>query len=129
MLTGSNPFYDEGMDQIALFKKICSGSFKVPSSLSVEISDLVTHMLKLAPNQRLGSFAGGDNDIKNHGWFGNFDFDALVETRLKAPWKPNVKNPLDVSMFDNWDHMDTKSHQKPLSSNEQKLFEDFGTYI
>merc|ERR1712194_286649 len=117
MITGKSPFYEDGMNQIELFKKITSGTIIIPRSL------------KLAPNQRLGSFSGGDTDIKQHGWFEKFDFDALIEKRLRSPWRPNVKDPLDVSMFDNWDHMDTSERLTPPSAKEQKLFADFGTYI
>eukprot|EP00560_Eucampia_antarctica_P001573 CAMPEP_0197831676 /NCGR_PEP_ID=MMETSP1437-20131217/11508_1 /TAXON_ID=49252 ORGANISM="Eucampia antarctica, Strain CCMP1452" /NCGR_SAMPLE_ID=MMETSP1437 /ASSEMBLY_ACC=CAM_ASM_001096 /LENGTH=827 /DNA_ID=CAMNT_0043434695 /DNA_START=73 /DNA_END=2556 /DNA_ORIENTATION=+ len=129
MITGNSPFYEDGMNQIELFKKITSGTIIIPRSLSDEAGDLITRILKLAPNQRLGSFSGGDTDIKQHGWFENFDFDALIEKRLRSPWRPNVKDPLDVSMFDNWDHMDTSERLTPPSAKEQTLFADFGTYI
>lgn len=129
MITGKNPFYEDGMDQIGLFKTITSGVVRIPSNISDDVADLVGRILKLAPNQRLGSFSGGDTDIKEHTWFRNFDFEGLVEKRLKAPWRPPVTDPLDVSMFDNWDHMDVKTRQSPLSAKEQKLFAEFGTYI
>lgn len=33
----------------------------------------------------------GANDIKNHRWFGNIDWNLLVSKKLPVPYKPVVK--------------------------------------
>jgi serine/threonine protein kinase len=132
MIIGTTPFYEDNIDQISLFKKIVHGKWTVPESnqWSTEANDLVERMIKRRPNQRLGGFVRGDLDIKEHAFFtggkDSIDFTTLASKSLTAPWKPKLKNALDVSNFDNWDHMqkDNKKDKK-LTSKEQSLFNAF----
>ena len=128
MIVGYTPFYDHGIDQIALFKRIVNGKYKFPRTkrISEASQDLIMRILVTRPTDRLGSLAGAEMDIKNHPWFHGVDFDALVSKQVKAPWKPKIKNALDVSAFDTWDNVDESSNYGSLSSREQKLFEEFG---
>mmetsp|Transcript_45798 Transcript_45798/g.85081 ORF Transcript_45798/g.85081 Transcript_45798/m.85081 type:complete len:168 (+) Transcript_45798:778-1281(+) len=128
MIVGVTPFYDHGIEQIELFKKIVQGKYIFPRKLmTTPVRDLVKKVLVVRPSNRLGSLAGGDKDIRRQEWFDDFDFDGLMRKEIKAPWVPKLKDPLDVSNFDNWDHLDTPpdKKQKPLSEKEQKMFKDF----
>lgn len=49
---------------------------------------------------RLGNLKGGAEDIKQHKWFQDIDFDALMKRQLKAPWVPKVSGIADTSNFD-----------------------------
>eukprot|EP00566_Odontella_aurita_P000411 CAMPEP_0113529652 /NCGR_PEP_ID=MMETSP0015_2-20120614/2512_1 /TAXON_ID=2838 /ORGANISM="Odontella" /LENGTH=868 /DNA_ID=CAMNT_0000428305 /DNA_START=333 /DNA_END=2939 /DNA_ORIENTATION=+ /assembly_acc=CAM_ASM_000160 len=128
MIVGVTPFYDHGIEQLELFKKIVQGRFIFPRSLmSTEARDIVRKLLTVRPSNRLGVLAGGDRDIRGHPWFADFDFDAMMNKEIKAPWVPKLKDPLDVSNFDNWDHLDTPpdKKQKALNVKEQDMFKDF----
>lgn len=127
MIVGVTPFYDHGIEQIELFKKIVQGRFVFPRGMmSKDVRDLVKGLLVVRPTNRLGSFARGDLDIREHTWFDGFDFEALRQKKMAAPWKPKIKSPLDASHFDNWDHMDTPEPKGgALSKNEQEKFKDF----
>ena len=42
---------------------------------------------------------GGTKNIKNHDWYGSFDWSGLGSRAMDAPYKPNVKGPTDMSNF------------------------------
>lgn len=118
---------------MTLFKRIIGGNFDFPSGgfMSTFSKDLIRRMLVVRRHDRLGSFAGGAGDIKNHPWFKEIDWDRLASKDLEAPWKPDIEDALDVSNFDNWDHLDKKPDAKlaPLTADEQAMFMDFGVMM
>ena len=57
-------------------------------------------LTQVNPENRLGSGPAGAEDIKAHHWFTGFDWQAMQERRLRAPFTPRLKNPLDTSNFD-----------------------------
>lgn len=117
------------MDQMTLFKKIISGRFDFPGGnfMSTFSKDLIRRMLVVRQTERLGSFVGAADDIKRHPWFKELDWEALAKKEMDAPWKPEIKDTLDVSNFDNFDHLAKKadSNLKPLNEKEQQMFQDF----
>lgn len=129
MLCGITPFYDKKVDQMTLYRRIIQADYVFPKGdfLSREAMDLIQEMLVVDPTGRLGSFARGARDIQDHDWFrGTVDWDKLSRKELKAPWTPEISDPLDVSNFDNWDHLANKKQGgDPLTEAEQRLFEDF----
>ena len=54
---------------------------------SLESVDFINNCLKRKDSRRLG-FTGGVNDLKNHIWFKNFDWDSLFNKTLIAPFVP-----------------------------------------
>jgi protein kinase A len=134
MITGYTPFYKDGMDQITLFKHICKGYLVFPTAvlpsgdrMSVEVEDLIRHLLVTSPSRRMGSLANAEKDIYHHLWFHTLSFNKLVKREIKAPWIPDVKDPLDCSHFDDWDHLEDKTAcvYPRLSRDEQRIFETF----
>ncbi len=45
----------------------------------------------------------GVEGIKSQKWFAGYDFDAMVNKTLPAPWVPPIKSATDTSLFDNTD--------------------------
>jgi serine/threonine protein kinase len=131
MICGATPFYKDGMDQLSLFRAVVKGQFKFPKSrkeiFSEKSKDLITRMLVVDPHRRLGSLAGGEKDIFRAAWFEEINFDKLKRKELKAPWVPKIKDPLDTSNFENWDHLDDKAKAKdpPISAKDEEIFKDF----
>ena len=136
MIIGKTPFMEEGLNQMALFKKICKGTFSYPRPKmgvtvglpSSDLKDLIDKLLVVRAAHRLGSLAGGDKDIRSHPWYSRLDWNNLVKKGYTAPWVPKLKDAMDSSCFDNWDHMskdNEESQGNEPSADEQKRFEGF----
>ena len=123
MNSGANPFDKFGDDQMSLFKAISKGRKTISQGLREECQDLIKQILVPKSSYRLGCLAGGDTDIREHPWLAKVNFTKLIKKQFRAPWKPDVKDALDVSEFDDWDEeMDTKDTDAPLSNEEQEQF-------
>jgi serine/threonine protein kinase len=142
MLFGDTPFYCDGMQQMDLFRAVVKGTFVVPEAnnqkepVSENVKSIIHAFLTKDPAQRLGSLAGGEDDVLQHKWFANpiefsgsdvIDFNKLREKTIVAPLVPKVKNPLDASNFEDWGHLDDKTRVRYPKIDEQqdKVFEDF----
>ena len=94
MIAGYTPFYEEGMDQITLFRAIVRGSFEFPKSgsMSAEAEDLIMRLLVVDPSQRLGSLASGLKDIYCQSWFRDMNFDrtCIADTFCTAISSPRM---------------------------------------
>jgi len=129
MITGDTPFYKEGMDQLDLYRQICSAKYEVHHILNGKDNavDLISGLLKKVPSQRLGMLKNGQKDIYEHSWFSDISFEQYRAREVDAPWVPKIKDPLDSSNFDSWKHMKdkTKQTQSPLDEKQNAIFAGF----
>ena len=122
--------YDDLLvDKITLFKRIVHGRYRFPShSFSQEAQDLISGMLANKLTQRLGCLAHAERDIKEHPFMEDINWGKLGKRMMKAPWVPQLRDPLDASCFESWDHLDDKEttgDYKKLSKKEQDIFVEF----
>lgn len=128
MVAGYSPFYSPDIDQMTLFKRIVSADFSFPTEpsfhASAEVIDLVLKILVLNPSHRLGSLAGGNNDIRNHPWLASLSPSQMMAKKIKAPWKPNIADPTDTSNFEKYHNMQDKQAlvHPALTSSQQNFF-------
>lgn len=129
MITGDTPFYKEGMDQLDLYRQICSAKYEAHPILhgKDQAIDIIGHLLSKVPSQRLGMLKNGQKDIFEHPWFADISFEDYRAREVKAPWIPKIKDPLDSSNFDSWKHMKDKTKQKqaPLDVQKDAIFAGF----
>ena len=83
-----------------MYKNIAFGKVRFPrDALSTEGRNFVKGLLNRNPKHRLG--ANGDADeLKNHPFFADVDWDALHLKKVVPPFKPKLKSVLDTSNFD-----------------------------
>lgn len=93
MLTSLPPFYDE--DVSLMYKKILEDPLIFPSDMDSVTKDLITKLLNRDPAQRLGYH--GVSEIKAHQFFKDIDWEKLNNKGYIPPYKPQVKNSLDIS--------------------------------
>lgn len=88
---------------------------------------MIAGLLTRDPAKRLGNLAGHEDDIYRKSFFRPIDFGSLRRKQIEAPWKPDVKDPLDASNFDDWSHLEDKMKTKypPVKEKYQKYFEGF----
>ena len=128
MVTGHYAFYNSGIDEVTMYKRICKGEFKINGNMSQEFKLLLISMLVPDQAKRLGSRSAGWQDIFKLSWFKSLDLKALRRREVTAPWVPKLKNPLDSSNFA--DVKNVKDKMKvdgpALTEKQQKIFESFG---
>jgi len=131
MIVGMTPFYDGVVDQMGLFKNIVNcrmQEFPPGNFMSKESKDLILKMLTVSPNNRLGSFARADKDIREHPFFEDIDWKGLADRNVQVPFRPAVSDPLDGSNFDDYSKLeakDKKEKYRNLTAAEEKLFARF----
>lgn len=128
MIVGKTPFYERGITKLKLYERISRGKFSFPDDVEVsrEAKNLIRNLLVPDPSFRLGSLARGDLDIRDHQWFNDIDFPKLFRKELETPWVPNIKDPFDVSQFDDWSKLEKeKKDITPLSDVEMMRFDEF----
>ncbi|CAG8753788.1 17484_t:CDS:2, partial [Racocetra fulgida] len=98
MIAGFSPFYTN--DTQLMYRKILFGKLKFPKGFfSEDAKSLIKGLLARNPHNRLGSHNDAE-EIKNHPFFANIDWDALYRKQVSPPFKPNVSSEDDTSCFD-----------------------------
>lgn len=90
---GRPPFLDKNHQKLGrLIKKgkiIFPDPVKHKIDMSEELKDIITKLLDRDPTSRLGT--NGYEEVMNHPWFSDIDFDELYNEELDAPYIPNLK--------------------------------------
>ncbi|CAG8507996.1 10205_t:CDS:2 [Diversispora eburnea] len=98
MIAGFSPFYTN--DTQLMYRRILFGKLKFPKGFfSDDAKSLIKGLLQRNSENRLGSRNDAE-EIKNHPFFANVDWDALYRKRVSPPFKPNVSSEDDTSCFD-----------------------------
>uniref|UniRef100_A0A669QD08 Serine/threonine-protein kinase N3 n=1 Tax=Phasianus colchicus TaxID=9054 RepID=A0A669QD08_PHACC len=128
MLVGESPF--PGDDEEEVFDSIVNDEVQYPRFLSSEALSIIRKLLRKCPERRLGAGEKDAEEIKIQPFFKEMDWDALYARTLKPPFVPTLKDPTDISNFD-----EEFTSQKPiltppeevalLTRKEQAVFKDF----
>ncbi|GMH60202.1 hypothetical protein TrRE_jg3770 [Triparma retinervis] len=104
MIAGYSPFADmENADQVKICQNIVKGKLSFPRGFDSKCKDLIKLLLVRDPSHRIGMTKGGVQAICDQEWFSDVDWNAYNSKKIKAPWIPHCKDPLDVSNFDPYD--------------------------
>ena len=118
MLIGYAPFCSKETSEVC--KKVLNWKkfLRIPSKkkVSKEAEDLIYKLIN-NPNERLG--IGGADEIKQHPFFKNVDWDNIRNT--KAPFIPKLKNDYDTSYFET---LEIKEPFYPPMYNKKKKRKD-----
>lgn len=96
MISGLPPFYDR--NKRVMYNKILSSPLSKCSYMSPEAFDICSRFLDRNPETRLGS--ASFEDICQHPWFSDIDWEKLYKKQVIPPFKPNVKSAEDVENVD-----------------------------
>ncbi|SNX81934.1 probable SCH9 - serine/threonine protein kinase involved in stress response and nutrient-sensing signaling pathway [Melanopsichium pennsylvanicum] len=98
MCCGWSPFYAEDTQQ--MYRNICFGKIKFPrGAIGDDGKQFVKGLLNRNPRHRLGAQRDAQ-DLKEHPFFKDIDFDALAKKQLTPPFKPLVESDESVANFD-----------------------------
>ena len=94
MLTGLPPWYNR--DRKKMFAGIRAGELRFPETMPADAQSLLRALLCRNPRQRLGATQDGVDQIRQHPFFKNIDWKALVKRQIHAPWKPQAETSQDA---------------------------------
>lgn len=98
MCCGWSPFYADDTQQ--MYKNIAFGKVRFPKeTLSTEGRNFVKGLLNRNPKHRLGAQRDAE-ELKEHIFFADIDWNAMMNKMVTPPFKPKLKNVLDTSNFD-----------------------------
>ncbi|EGR28510.1 hypothetical protein IMG5_173660 [Ichthyophthirius multifiliis] len=99
MLCGKTPFWniEQIFNKYQIYIDILKGKYNFPNFLSNNAKNLIYFLLQTDVNKRLGS--KGFEEIKNHSFFKNIDWEKLFKKEIKSPYIPPNKNPLELQNF------------------------------
>jgi len=100
MLAGYPPFQDD--DPMNIYRKIINTKPRYPDGFDSNLKSLIKHFLRRDLSKRFGNLKNGANDIKEHRFFKEMNFDELLLRKLKAPHVPDTKNSLKTKEV-NWE--------------------------
>ena len=90
MICGVEPFYDD--EPIKVYENILKGKLLFSSDFDTQSKSLIKHLLEPELSRRYGNLKNGVNDIKNHLFFKNMNWDKLITQEIEAPFIPNIKD-------------------------------------
>ena len=94
----------------------------IPDGWGPESIDFINSCLKRKDSKRLG-FTGGVNDLKNHIWFKDFDWDALYNKTLRAPFIPPKTGNFDKKYCEHVEKHTEETIERYQEYRERKNFE------
>lgn len=98
MLLCQSPF--KGDDEDDIFNAIENDEVKYPINLSRQTVLVLQALLTKDPSQRLGSGPRDAEEIMEHPYFHDVNFDDVLNCRIPAPYIPEVQSEHDYSNFD-----------------------------
>ena len=134
LLYGNTPFYNG--DKNRMYDLIKNGSVSFPKYLliegkeikykvSEEAKDLINKLLEKDPGIRLGR--KGLKEIKKHPFFNGIKFSAIRKKKMKAPYKPQIKENNENEYFDE-EFLNMSVSESPIEkwvSEYQNWFDKF----
>jgi serum/glucocorticoid-regulated kinase 2 len=131
MLFGIPPFFNDNNEK--MFDQILNSDVRFPKKIKIseEAKDFICKLLVKDEDKRLG--ANGFDEIKNHPFFKDLNFDDLLEKKIKAPFTPTVDGKLDIQYFDkeftNEEVKDSLIPEKNLDyiKRNQSQFDEFNS--
>ncbi|KAI8871675.1 kinase-like protein, partial [Ramicandelaber brevisporus] len=126
MILGRPPF--SGSDENETFDAILEEEVLYPVSMSRDSVSICQMLMEREPQRRLGAGPADAEEIKAHAFFRGTVWDDVLNKRVAVPFRPRIKDAMDISNFDREFTSErpiitpTNSILKP---REQEEFSDF----
>ena len=97
MLTGLPPYYSQNINE--MYEKILYDPLTFPAFLSEECKSFLEGLLTRDPEKRLGTNGDGE-EVRNHPWLRDFEFDKLLKKEYKPEFVPVVSSATSTENVD-----------------------------
>jgi len=95
LIVGIPPYYHNNRNQ--LFENIKYGPLRIPMSMSNDARDLILNLLNRNPRKRLGAGESDAEQIKEHAFFKDVNWEDVYNRKLDMP-QIEVKKNLEVNV-------------------------------
>ena len=122
MLTGKPPFYSANKQEI--LKAITTKTVPLPDNISMQAKSLLKGLFRIKPKERLG-YARDAQEIKEHPFFANVNFEQLQRREVDAPI--SFQEALNCEGFDMdfQPSMDSTVNVEPIKPEGGLVFDGF----
>jgi serine/threonine protein kinase len=120
MLVGVSPFKTKNnkLINIGTYLK----NVEIPVGISEAAGSLIRGLLQVETQKRLGYGERDAEDVKQHCFFKEINWENVFEKKIKQPFKPRLINELDLSYFDK--RFTAEKNIDSISDQEQLSFVD-----
>ncbi|XP_060117223.1 ribosomal protein S6 kinase alpha-5 isoform X2 [Heteronotia binoei] len=128
LLTGASPFTVDGErnSQTEISRRILKSEPPYPEEMSALAKDIIQRLLMKDPKKRLGCGLSGADEIKQHPFFQRINWDDMAAKKVPAPFKPVIRDELDVSNFaEEFTEMDPTYSPATTPQAADKLFQGY----
>ncbi|CAI2366352.1 unnamed protein product [Moneuplotes crassus] len=100
----------------------------IPEGWSIEAADFINKLIQRKPANRIG--LNGSEELKQHIWLKDFDWDALLEKRMEPAFYPKPRPPvkpktLTTEEEERLEKENEEYYQMCRRESLQKIFEDY----
>nr|XP_042714540.1 ribosomal protein S6 kinase alpha-5 isoform X6 [Chrysemys picta bellii] len=128
LLTGASPFTVDGEknSQAEISRRILKSEPPYPQEMSALAKDVIQRLLMKDPKKRLGCGSGGADEIRQHPFFQKINWDDLAAKKIPAPFKPVIRDELDVSNFaEEFTEMDPTYSPAATPQTSERIFQGY----
>ncbi|XP_075282264.1 ribosomal protein S6 kinase alpha-5 isoform X4 [Opisthocomus hoazin] len=128
LLTGASPFTVDGEknSQAEISRRILKSEPPYPQEMSALSKDIIQRLLMKDPKKRLGCGPTDADEIKQHPFFQNMNWDDLAAKKVPAPFKPVIRDELDVSNFaEEFTEMDPTYSPAATPQTSERIFQGY----
>ncbi|AIN97289.1 protein kinase A catalytic subunit [Leishmania panamensis] len=122
MLVGYPPFFDDS--PMKIYEKILVGKVLFPRWVDSKARDFIKGLLSLDPTKRLGNLPNGAEDIKNHKYFAEVDWNVVLSKKIPAPIPVRQHKEGDTHYFDKYPDSPLNPF-RTLTASQQDCFANF----
>ncbi|XP_021387611.1 ribosomal protein S6 kinase alpha-5 isoform X3 [Lonchura striata] len=126
LLTGASPFTVDGEknSQAEISRRILKSEPPYPQEMSALSKDIIQRLLMKDPKKRLGCGPTDADEIKQHPFFQNMNWEDLAAKKIPAPFKPVIRDELDVSNFaEEFTEMDPTYSPAATPQTSERIFQ------
>jgi len=125
LMVGHPPF--ESPTPMQIYQKVTKGINRVafPAKCKGPCEDFIKNLCKKEPSERLPMRKGGSDNIKNHRWYQDFNWQTMSGLTMDPPYKPAVKGKKDIANFSA--RKEDMPPQVPYKDDKSGWDKDFAT--
>jgi len=121
MIGGVDPFSDE--DVMKTYENILERKLVFSSDFDDGSKSLIKHLLEPDLSKRYGNLKNGVDDIKNHRFFKDLNWNKLLKQEIQAEYIPEIKSDNELSNYTVCPDGEDKA--EPLSKDKDPFYDLF----